>query len=126
MGRRGGWRKGFSLSEGWLPPRPTRPPTARPQIILSSMRRYQPRFHVVFLDPRKDSERHAQENFKSFIFTETQFTAVTAYQNRRVRRAQLLTRLPQPITWEKLKDQVLRPDRHTEPCLSVLPGLHGH
>lgn len=55
-----------------------------PQIILNSMHRYQPRFHVVFVDPRKDSERYAQENFKSFIFTETQFTAVTAYQNHRV------------------------------------------
>lgn len=54
------------------------------QIILNSMHRYQPRFHVVFVDPRKDSARYAQENFKSFVFTETQFTAVTAYQNHRV------------------------------------------
>ncbi|TKC36666.1 hypothetical protein EI555_010784, partial [Monodon monoceros] len=52
-------------------------------IILSPVHRYQPRFHVVFVDPRKDSERYTQENFKSFIFTETQFTAVTAYQNHR-------------------------------------------
>lgn len=56
------------------------------QIILNSMHRYQPRFHVVFVDPRKDSARYAQENFKSFVFTETQFTAVTAYQNHRVGR----------------------------------------
>ncbi|XP_049636848.1 T-box transcription factor TBX10 [Suncus etruscus] len=53
-------------------------------IILNSMHRYQPRLHVVFMDPRKDSERYAQENFKSFVFTETQFTAVTAYQNHRI------------------------------------------
>ncbi|XP_055987557.1 T-box transcription factor TBX10 [Sorex fumeus] len=53
-------------------------------IILNSMHRYQPRLHVVFVDPRKDSERYAQENFKSFVFTETQFTAVTAYQNHRI------------------------------------------
>ncbi|KAG8522687.1 T-box transcription factor TBX10, partial [Galemys pyrenaicus] len=53
-------------------------------IILNSMHRYQPRFHVVFVDPRKDSERYAQENFKSFVFAETQFTAVTAYQNHRI------------------------------------------
>ncbi|XP_006893462.1 PREDICTED: T-box transcription factor TBX10 [Elephantulus edwardii] len=53
-------------------------------IILNSMHRYQPRFHVVFVDPRKDSERYAQENFKSFLFTETQFMAVTAYQNHRI------------------------------------------
>uniref|UniRef100_A0A670IY17 T-box domain-containing protein n=1 Tax=Podarcis muralis TaxID=64176 RepID=A0A670IY17_PODMU len=53
-------------------------------IILNSMHRYQPRFHVVVVDPRPDSERYAQENFKSFIFTETQFMAVTAYQNHRI------------------------------------------
>nr|XP_033775706.1 T-box transcription factor TBX1-like [Geotrypetes seraphini] len=53
-------------------------------IILNSMHRYQPRFHVVFVDPRKDSERYAEQNFKTFIFQETQFTAVTAYQNHRI------------------------------------------
>ncbi|XP_069906947.1 T-box transcription factor TBX10 [Oryctolagus cuniculus] len=53
-------------------------------IILNSMHRYQPRFHVVFVDRRRDSARYAQENFKSFVFTETQFTAVTAYQNHRI------------------------------------------
>ncbi|XP_058383667.1 T-box transcription factor TBX10 [Diceros bicornis minor] len=53
-------------------------------IILNSMHRYQPRFHVVLMDPREDSARYAQENFKSFIFTETQFMAVTAYQNHRI------------------------------------------
>ncbi|XP_068800508.1 T-box transcription factor TBX1-like [Struthio camelus] len=53
-------------------------------IILNSMHRYQPRFHVVFVDPRRDSERFAHENFKSFSFPETQFMAVTAYQNHRI------------------------------------------
>ncbi|XP_009978151.1 PREDICTED: T-box transcription factor TBX1-like, partial [Tauraco erythrolophus] len=55
-------------------------------IILNSMHRYQPRFHVVYVDPRKDSEKYAEENFKTFVFEETRFTAVTAYQNHRVRR----------------------------------------
>lgn len=54
------------------------------QIILNSMHRYQPRFHVVLVDPRRDSERFAHQNFKSFSFPETQFMAVTAYQNHRV------------------------------------------
>ncbi|OWK14301.1 hypothetical protein Celaphus_00000021, partial [Cervus elaphus hippelaphus] len=54
-------------------------------IILNSMHRYQPRFHVVYVDPRKDSEKYAEENFKTFVFEETRFTAVTAYQNHRVR-----------------------------------------
>ncbi|XP_034615420.1 T-box transcription factor TBX1-like [Trachemys scripta elegans] len=53
-------------------------------IILNSMHRYQPRFHVVYVDPRRDSERFAHENFKSFTFAETQFMAVTAYQNHRI------------------------------------------
>ncbi|KAI1233012.1 T-box transcription factor TBX1, partial [Lamprotornis superbus] len=56
------------------------------QIILNSMHRYQPRFHVVYVDPRKDSEKYAEENFKTFVFEETRFTAVTAYQNHRVRQ----------------------------------------
>ncbi len=51
------------------------------QIILNSMHRYQPRFHVVYVDPRKDSEKYAEENYKTFVFEETRFTAVTAYQN---------------------------------------------
>lgn len=55
------------------------------QIILNSMHRYQPRFHVVYVDPRKDSEKYAEENYKTFVFEETRFTAVTAYQNHRVR-----------------------------------------
>uniref|UniRef100_A0A8C4Q8T5 T-box domain-containing protein n=1 Tax=Eptatretus burgeri TaxID=7764 RepID=A0A8C4Q8T5_EPTBU len=53
-------------------------------IILNSMHRYQPRLHVVYADPRKDSERYAQQNFKTFVFEETRFTAVTAYQNHRI------------------------------------------
>ncbi|OXB69835.1 UNVERIFIED_CONTAM: hypothetical protein H355_004909, partial [Colinus virginianus] len=53
-------------------------------IILNSMHRYQPRFHVVLVDPRRDSERFAHQNFKSFSFPETQFMAVTAYQNHRI------------------------------------------
>lgn len=51
------------------------------------MHRYQPRFHVVYVDPRKDSEKYAEENFKTFVFEETRFTAVTAYQNHRVSEA---------------------------------------
>lgn len=50
------------------------------------MHRYQPRFHVVYVDPRKDSEKYAEENYKTFVFEETRFTAVTAYQNHRVSR----------------------------------------
>ncbi len=46
------------------------------------MHRYQPRFHIVYLPPKGGDE--GGDNFKTFIFTETAFTAVTAYQNHRV------------------------------------------
>ncbi|XP_069164086.1 T-box transcription factor TBX10 isoform X2 [Procambarus clarkii] len=52
-------------------------------IILNSMHRYQPRFHVVYVNP-KTEDVSTTENFSTFIFPETKFTAVTAYQNHRI------------------------------------------
>ncbi|XP_056639946.1 T-box transcription factor TBX1-like [Diorhabda carinulata] len=54
-------------------------------IILNSMHRYQPRFHIVYLPPKNaSSDESCTENFKTFVFPETSFTAVTAYQNHRI------------------------------------------
>lgn len=53
-------------------------------MILNSMHRYQPRFHVVYVDPAPNSHLNAYRNFCSFSFPETRFMAVTAYQNHRV------------------------------------------
>ncbi|XP_033172424.1 T-box transcription factor TBX1 isoform X2 [Drosophila mauritiana] len=55
-------------------------------IILNSMHRYQPRFHLVYLPPKNASldENEHSSHFRTFIFPETSFTAVTAYQNQRV------------------------------------------
>ncbi|KAA0189769.1 hypothetical protein HAZT_HAZT000389, partial [Hyalella azteca] len=52
------------------------------QIILNSMHRYQPRFHIVYVNPKQEDVTRT-ENFKTFVFPETKFTAVTAYQNHR-------------------------------------------
>lgn len=51
------------------------------------MHRYQPRFHIVYLPKTNlnNSEENCTDNFKTFVFPETAFTAVTAYQNHRVR-----------------------------------------
>lgn len=49
------------------------------------MHRYQPRFHVIY--DTNSAETSEGKNFKTFIFPETQFIAVTAYQNHRVRQA---------------------------------------
>ena len=59
------------------------------QIILNSMHKYQPRFHAVYVNP-KSEDVSLTENFKTFIFAETKFTAVTAYQNHRVSVCTLL------------------------------------
>ncbi|XP_068601929.1 T-box transcription factor TBX1 [Brachionichthys hirsutus] len=53
-------------------------------MILNSMHRYQPRFHVVYVDPSPNSQSNACRNFCSFFFLETRFIAVTAYQNHRI------------------------------------------
>uniref|UniRef100_A0A4W5M3N7 T-box domain-containing protein n=1 Tax=Hucho hucho TaxID=62062 RepID=A0A4W5M3N7_9TELE len=54
------------------------------QMMLNSMHRYQPQFHVVYVDPRWDSQLHPHRNFCTFSFPETRFIAVTAYQIHRV------------------------------------------
>ncbi|KAB0791451.1 hypothetical protein PPYR_03251 [Photinus pyralis] len=51
-------------------------------IILNSMHRYQPRFHIVYLPPQTQEE--VGHHYKTFVFSETSFTAVTAYQNHRI------------------------------------------
>ncbi|KFB41748.1 AGAP008569-PA-like protein [Anopheles sinensis] len=61
------------------------------QIVLNSMHRYQPRIHLVRLGHGQNlptSPKELQEvDHKTFVFPETVFTAVTAYQN------QLITKL---------------------------------
>uniref|UniRef100_A0A1I8IJU5 T-box domain-containing protein n=1 Tax=Macrostomum lignano TaxID=282301 RepID=A0A1I8IJU5_9PLAT len=49
--------------------------------ILNSMHKYQPRFHLIC-----SSELHRLPfaPYRSFAFAETQFVAVTAYQNERI------------------------------------------
>lgn len=51
------------------------------QIILHSMHRYLPRFHIVQAD---DLYSVRWSVFQTFTFPETSFTAVTAYQNTKV------------------------------------------
>lgn len=48
------------------------------------MHRYQPRLHIV---KTNDLIKIPWSPIKTFIFKETQFIAVTAYQNDKVRRA---------------------------------------
>ena len=53
------------------------------------MHKYQPRFHVILDESGKGNSRTSlyemnRDHLRTFIFTETQFMAVTAYQNHMV------------------------------------------
>ncbi|KAI6188482.1 hypothetical protein M3Y98_00359800 [Aphelenchoides besseyi] len=52
-------------------------------IIVNSMHRYQPRIHIVVHDEDLQSKSEVKMQ-RTFVFTETQFMAVTAYQNHRI------------------------------------------
>jgi len=54
------------------------------QIIMNSMHKYQPRLHVVYVQRGQHEDLSLTTNFKTFIFPQTCFIAVTAYQNHRV------------------------------------------
>ncbi|KAJ1350387.1 T-box protein 12 [Parelaphostrongylus tenuis] len=60
-------------------------------LILNSMHKYQPRIHIVRRNKGHHLDHHKvnlpEEIHRTFVFTETQFMAVTAYQN------QLITKL---------------------------------
>ena len=53
------------------------------QTILNSMHKYQPRFHLVRAN---DILKLPYSTFRTYVFKETEFIAVTAYQNEKVRR----------------------------------------
>lgn len=56
------------------------------QIILNSMHKYQPRVHIIKKKDHTASLLNLKsEEFRTFVFVETVFTAVTAYQNQLVR-----------------------------------------
>jgi len=51
------------------------------KIILNSMHKYQPRLHIV---KANDIASLQWSRFETFVFEETVFIAVTAYQNEKV------------------------------------------
>lgn len=60
------------------------------QIILNSMHKYQPRVHIIKKKDHTASLLNLKsEEFRTFVFVETVFTAVTAYQNQLVSDRQM-------------------------------------
>ncbi|CAL8344236.1 unnamed protein product [Arctogadus glacialis] len=56
-------------------------PTSGLQTILNSMHKYQPRFHIVRAN---DILKLPYSTFRTYVFPETDFVAVTAYQNDKI------------------------------------------
>lgn len=78
------------------------------QTILNSMHKYQPRFHLVRAN---DILKLPYSTFRTYVFKETEFIAVTAYQNEKVSwrvlfpglRLRRLLFVPQTCGWRPLK-----------------------
>lgn len=56
--------------------------------VLNSMHKYQPRFHLVRSDTN-DCTEITRRTFRTYVFKETEFIAVTAYQNERVTKLKI-------------------------------------
>uniref|UniRef100_A0A182QCI8 T-box domain-containing protein n=1 Tax=Anopheles farauti TaxID=69004 RepID=A0A182QCI8_9DIPT len=65
------------------PFKPFRSPSALKTVstILNSMHKYQPRFHLVRAN---DILKLPYSTFRTYVFKETEFIAVTAYQNEKI------------------------------------------
>lgn len=55
-------------------------------VVLQSLHKYQPRLHVVEVNEDGTEDTSQPGRVQTFTFPETQFIAVTAYQNTDVRR----------------------------------------
>ncbi|KAB1265216.1 T-box transcription factor TBX21 [Camelus dromedarius] len=80
----------FSLRLGapwWIqeePPSPCPRLTASQMIVLQSLHKYQPRLHIVEVNDGEPEAACNASNAHIFTFQETQFIAVTAYQNAEI------------------------------------------
>lgn len=54
-------------------------------VVLQSLHKYQPRLHVVEVNEDGTEDTSQPGRVQTYTFTETQFIAVTAYQNTDVR-----------------------------------------
>ena len=86
------------------------------QVILNSMHKFQPRVYLVKrregdTGPVHDIEK---EKYRTFVFPESQFTAVTAYQNQLVRPLERTIRKKRLFTQRSIPNSPLFTDHQTE------------
>lgn len=63
-------------------------------VVLQSLHKYQPRLHVVEVNEDGTEDTNQPGRVQTFTFPETQFIAVTAYQNTDVKSSPLHPALP--------------------------------
>lgn len=95
------------------------------QTILNSMHKYQPRFHIVRAN---DIMKLPYSTFRTYVFPETEFIAVTAYQNEKV--IPILHPIPTPSLQSAPSSRHSRPnlvarmhytgDAHVNECAVIL------
>lgn len=82
-----GWRRRAPRTPAALTRRPALPfLSAGQMVVLQSLHKYQPRLHVVEVNEDGTEDTSQPGRVQTFTFPETQFIAVTAYQNTDVRR----------------------------------------
>lgn len=81
------------------------------------MHKYQPRFHIVRAN---DILKLPYSTFRTYVFPETDFIAVTAYQNDKV-RGPAVGPVPVPMPSHS---GGLRPSTHTRPRPPARPPPH--
>lgn len=71
-------------------------------VVLQSLHKYQPRLHVVEVNEDGTEDTSQPGRVQTFTFTETQFIAVTAYQNTDVRARDTTPNIYSLICQQKL------------------------
>ncbi len=71
-------------------------------IVLHSLHKYQPRVHVIEINKSGDEDTSDPDRVQMFTFPETQFIAVTAYQNTDVSTSLSLHSFTKHVIWTDL------------------------
>jgi hypothetical protein len=76
------WMKDYiTFSKAKLTNKPTH---QAGQVVLNSLHKYQPKIHIIKVSPADGNQSQLRNRVETFQFPETQFIAVTAYQNENV------------------------------------------
>lgn len=90
-------------------------------VVLQSLHKYQPRLHVVEVNEDGTEDTNQPGRVQTFTFPETQFIAVTAYQNTDVKSYLVYLVRGRPPSLQGTPLRLLRPG----PCPPFPPRFSG-